>query len=171
MLSYIAYIQGKMKSLSTWLLVMFMVMFWGFRIVVAFQAQYGHDFGGFIAFDFNTEIILLFLTIISFILVIRRNLIGGLIYIISYGYYFGGYIVTNLLPGLLSGEVVQFSILQNGLVSSVGLLLAFCVLFDLVISRIRRREPKDKKTDWFFNNEQYDRKMDERADKNQYRNY
>ena len=28
---------------------------------------------------------------------------------------------------------------------------------------------KDKKTDWFYGDEKYDRKMDERADKNNYR--
>ena len=52
-----------------------------------------------------------------------------------------------------------------------GLILAFCVFFDLLVTKIRKRDPKDKKTDWFFKNEQYDRKYDERADKNQYRNY
>ena len=33
----------------------------------------------------------------------------------------------------------------------------------------RKAHPKDKKTDWFYKNEQYDRKLDERADKNNYR--
>jgi len=27
----------------------------------------------------------------------------------------------------------------------------------------------DKQTDWFYKNKEYDRKLDERADKNQYR--
>ena len=36
-----------MKNLSSWLLVMFMGMFWLFRVVVAFQAQYDENFGGF----------------------------------------------------------------------------------------------------------------------------
>lgn len=160
-----------MKNLSTWLLVIFMFMFWVFRVIVAFQAQYGVDFGGFIAFDFNTEIALLFLNIVSFILVIRRNLIGGIIYLVSYGFYFGAYIVQNLLPTFISGEILSMTIMQNSLASAIGLLIAFCVFFDLVIAKVRKREPKDKKTDWFFNNEQYDRKLDDRADKNQYRNY
>ena len=56
-----------MKNLSTWLLVMFMIMFWVFRIIVAFTAQYGKDFGGFIAFNFTEEVILLFVAILSFI--------------------------------------------------------------------------------------------------------
>lgn len=160
-----------MKSLSSWLLIMFMAMFWVFRIIVAFQAQYQKEFGGFIAFNLTTEVILLFVVILCMILMLRRNILGGIIYLAGYGYYFGGYIVTNALPSLIAGEQLGTSVLQNTMVAAVGVVLAVCVLFDLVVARIRRREPKDKKTDWFFQNEQYDRKLDDRADKNEYRNY
>ena len=53
-----------MKSFSSWLLVMFMGMFWLFRVVVAFQAQYDQNFGGFIAFNPTVEVILLFVVIL-----------------------------------------------------------------------------------------------------------
>ena len=160
-----------MKSLSSWLLVMFMGMFWVFRIVVAFQAQYGQDFGGFIAFNLTIEVILLFLTIVCMALVLRRNIIGGIIYLGAYGYYFGGYILTNSLPSLINGETLSIATLQNTMVSAVGLIIALLVFFDLLIARVRRRDPKDKKTDWYFQNDKYDRKYDESADKNEYRNY
>ena len=150
---------------------MFMAMFWIFRIVVAFQAQYEQDFGGFIAFNMTIEVILLFVTILCMALVLRRNIIGGIIYLGSYGYYFGGYILTNAIPTLINGETLSMSVLQNAMVAAVGLLIALFVFFDLLIARVRRRDPKDKKTDWYFQNEKYDRKYDERADKNQYRNY
>lgn len=52
-----------------------------------------------------------------------------------------------------------------------GVIIAFCVFFDLMVNKLRKRDPKDKKTDWFFQNKEYDRKLDDRADKNQYRNY
>ena len=160
-----------MKNFSSWLLVMFMGMFWAFRIIVAFKAQYQEDFGGFIAFNLTIEIILLFVAILCMILVLRRNIFGGILYLASYGFYFGGYIITNMLPSIMSGEVMNVSIMQNAFVSAVGLIIAFCVFFDLLVNSIRKRDPKDKKTDWFFNNEQYDRKYDDRADKNEYRNY
>lgn len=160
-----------MKSLSSWLLVMFMGMFWIFRIVVAFQAQYEKDFGGFIAFNLTVEVILLFLAIVCMALVLRRNIIGGIIYLGAYGYYFGGYIVTNSLSSLINGETLNMAVLQNTMVAAVGLLIALFVFFDLLIARVRRRDPKDKKTDWYFQNDKYDRKYDERADKNEYRNY
>lgn len=158
-----------MKNLSTWLLVIFMFMFWVFRVIVAFQAQYGNDFGGFIPFNFNTEVILLFVVILCFILVLRRNLIGGILYLASYGYYFGLYILNNI-SDVLGGEA-NFTIIQNVFVSAVALFLAICVFADLMISKVRKKDPKDKKTDWYFKDDKYDRKYDERADKNQYRNY
>lgn len=160
-----------MKSLSSWLLAMFMFMFWVFRVIVAFQAQYEKDFGGFIAFNFTVEVVLLFVAILCMILFLRRNLLGGIIYLVTYGYYFGGYILTNAVPALLSSEALGISVMQNAMVAAVGLVIAICVFFDLFIARVRKKDPKDKKTDWFFQNEQYDRKMDDRADKNQYRNY
>ena len=160
-----------MKSLSSWLLVMFMAMFWLFRVIVAFQAQYEKDFGGFVAFNLTIEVVLLFLAIICMALVLRRNIIGGIIYLGAYGLYFGGYILKNSIPGLIAGETLSMSVLQNTMVSAVGLIIALFVFFDLLIARARRRDPKDKKTDWYFQNEKYDRKFDERADKNEYRNY
>lgn len=156
-----------MKSLSSWLLVMFMGMFWIFRIIVAFQAQYGETFGGFIVFNSTVEIALLFVAILCMILVLRRNWIGGIIYLASYGYYFGGYIFSNITS---EGEM-SAAVMQNIFVSAIGVIIAFCVFFDLMVNKLRKRDPKDKKTDWFFQNKEYDRKLDERADKNQYRNY
>ncbi len=156
-----------MKSLSSWLLVMFMGMFWIFRIIVAFQAQYGETFGGFIVFNSTVEIALLFVAILCMILVLRRNWIGGIIYLASYGYYFGGYIFSNIT----SEEEMSVAVMQNVFVSAIGVIIAFCVFFDLMVNKLRKRDPKDKKTDWFFQNKEYDRKLDDRADKNQYRNY
>lgn len=161
-----------MRSFSSWLLVMFMGMFWLFRVAVAFQAQYEQEFGGFIAFDLKTEVILLFVAILCIILFLRRSLIGGIIYLVSYGYYFGGYIFQKIIPlAMSSEETMDMTTMQNGLVAGIAVVIAFCVFFDLVVNKIRKRDPKDVKTDWFFKNSQYDRKFDERADKNQYRNY
>lgn len=156
-----------MKSLSSWLLAMFMFMFWVFRVIIAFNAQYGSDFGGFIAFNYTVEVVLLFVTIIAFILFLRRNIIGGIIYLVTYGFYFGQYIFSNLFSGQNMSEMV----LQNIMVSGIAILIALFTFFDLLITSVRKKDPKDKKTDWYFNNEKYDRKYDERADKNEYRNY
>lgn len=63
-----------MKNLTTYLFVMFMGMFLAFRIVVALLYSLGIDFIT-VPMDMNFEIILLFLTLISIILVVKRNIL------------------------------------------------------------------------------------------------
>ena len=61
--------------------------------------------------------------------------------------------------------------MQNGLVALVGVLISVLTLFDILFEKIKKKKYSDKKTDWFFNNKDTDRKMDDRADKNQYKFY
>ena len=50
-----------------------------------------------------------------------------------------------------------------------GLILAIFAIFDVLLDKNRKAHPVDKQTDWFYKNKDYDRKLDERADKNNYR--
>ena len=160
-----------MRNLSSWLLVMFMAMFWLFRVIVALSVQFGgNDFAGFIVFDFNTEIVLLFTTIVCLVLVVKRFFIGAIAYLITYGYYFGTYLLNNLLLNKPEAGL-STDIIQNGLVSAIAIILSALVLIDLLIDKATRKSFSDRKTDWYFKTDKYDRKYDERADKNQYRNY
>ena len=158
-----------MKSLASWLLVFFLVIFWVFRIIVTLSAQYGGDFGGFIVFDTTIEIVLLFVSLLCFILILRRMLLGGIIYLLGYGFYFGRYIFTSVVPALMEGETLDFVVLQNTVVAVIGIVLGVCVVLDILVERSKRKNYSDNKTDWFFKNKNYDRELDERADKNQYR--
>lgn len=155
-----------MKKLSTYLLIFFMVMFWGFRIVLAFTNSIGTDIG-FTVSNINLEIVLLFVTLVLIVLVIKRKVIGALLYLLIYGAYFGPTLI-NLCMVLAEGSatIVTYSDLMA---SFIGIVIPICVLFDLLLDKNRKAHPKDKKTDWFYKNEQYDRKLDERADKNNYR--
>lgn len=157
-----------MRSLSSYLLLMFMVMFWIFRIVVAFTATMGIDIG-FIPLDMNIEIILLFVTVLCIGLVGKRKLLGAIIYVIAYGLYFG-VDLYNIVMGILNGNATLTSY-SNALTSFIGMAIPIAVLFNLLIDKNRTAHPVDKKTDWFYKNEQFDRNIDERADQNQYRNY
>ena len=77
-----------MKSFANWMIVMFMGLFWIFRVVVAYMA--GNEKSFFVTpIDLTTEIVLLFVTLICIVLVIKRVLFGGILYLISYGGYFG----------------------------------------------------------------------------------
>lgn len=55
------------------------------------------------------------------------------------------------------------------LVCLVALVIPVAALFDVLVDKSRKVNPVDKQTDWFYKNKEYDRKLDERADKNQYR--
>ena len=86
-----------MKNLSTYLVVMFMIMYWIFRIILAVTNTIGIDMGITIP-NYNMEIALLFITIVSIVLVIKRNIIGSLLYLLSYALYFG----TPLFNGIMA---------------------------------------------------------------------
>jgi len=150
-----------MKKMSSYLLVMFMVLFLIFRVVAAGAHTLGIDIGIPII-EFNFEIILIFVALICILLVIRRNVIGALIYLVTYIYYFG----MNLYQ-MLSGKITMEY--MGALISFVGVILPLAVLLELLFDENSKKHPKDNKTDWYYNNENYDRKYDERADKNNYR--
>ena len=156
-----------MKNFSTWLLVMFMAMFWAFRTIVAIMPEFGTTLGSFVPLNSQIEIILSFVVLVCMVLVVKRKVVGGLIYLVGYGMYFGVDLFNNI------GAIMQGSLSTsnsiNAFVSFIAIVLAVAVLFDLLLDKGRKANPKDKKTDWFYNNEQYDRQLDERADKNNYR--
>lgn len=158
-----------MKNFSTWMLVIFMVMFWFFRTIVALASELNIEIG-FVPLNSQMEVILLFVTLLSIVLVTKRKLVGGLIYVISYGMYFGVDLANNVMKMLEQGKTtLGITVYTSTFVSLLAMILAIAVLLDLLVDKSRKVNPIDKKTDWFYNNEQYDRKLDERADKNNYR--
>lgn len=67
-------------SFGTLLIVMFMVMFWIFRAIVTVCTQFSVDLIGIVSYVPSVEIAISFITFICILLVIKRNLIGGLAY-------------------------------------------------------------------------------------------
>ena len=65
-----------MKNFSTWMLVMFMVMFWGFRVIVTLMAQMGKDLGGMEPLNIQMEIILAFVVLVCLVLIVKRKNVG-----------------------------------------------------------------------------------------------
>ena len=157
-----------MRNFSTWLLACFMVMFWIFRIMVALMAQMHQEF---IVQPFNVtiEIVLLFVVLVCLILIVKRKMVGAFIYLIAYGMYFGSDVVTKMTALFEDASQLGLNDYTALIISLIGIILPIAVLLDLLADKNRKAHPKDKKTDWFYKNEQYDRKLDERADKNNYR--
>ena len=157
-----------MKKLSTYLLVMFMIIFWVVRIAVTLMSQLGKDFMGMVPMNETFEIAILFATLLCLVLIVKRNLLGSLLYIVLHAIYFGGDI-TNKLNLIANNESLTLGQNMQLMFSILGIILPLAVLIDLLLDKNRKNNPKDKKTDWFYQNEEFDRKLDDRADKNNYR--
>lgn len=156
-----------MKSLFSYLITFCAVIYWIFRVIVSLMYATGAEF---ICEPLNPtlEILILFLTIPSIIFIIRRNLIAATLYFAMYAAYFGT-ILYNSLSGVIgTEEALSLNDTTAILFTALGVLIPFLVFLDIFIQR-NRFSPKDRNTDWFYNNEQFDRKIDERADKNQYK--
>ena len=154
-----------MKKMSSWLLTIFIIMFWIFRVIVAFTYNMGIDFA-IKPLNFNIEMILLFITFFAILLILKRKLLGGIIYVISNIYYFGSYAY-----GFVSASSTEMDMdaVMNIFIAAVALVLSIGILIDLALNQDRHEGKDDKNTYWFYKNEKFDRKLDERADKNQYK--
>lgn len=157
-----------MKKFSTYLLVMFMVVFWIIRIIITLASELGKDFMGVTPINEGFEIAILFATLLCLILVVKRKMLGSLLYLTLHAIYFGGD-VTEKLNIIAQNEPLTVAQSTDLIFSMIGIILPLAVLIDLLLDKNRKNNPKDKKTDWFYKNEQFDRKLDDRADKNNYR--
>lgn len=157
-----------MKKFSTYLLVMFMIVFWIVRIIITLASQLGKDFLGMVPQNEVFEIAILFATLLCLILIVKRKLVGSLIYLALHAVYFGGDI-TNKLSIMANNDPLTLTQSTELMFSVIGIILPLAVLIDLLLDKNRKNNPKDKKTDWFYKNENFDRKLDDRADKNNYR--
>ena len=157
-----------MKKFSTYLLVVFMMLFWILRIIITLASQLGKSFMGVVPMNETFEIAILFLTLLCVVLIVKRKMIGSLLYLTIHAIYFGGD-VTNKLNILARNETLTLAQSTEFMFSMIGIILPLAVLLDLLLDKNRKMNPKDEKTDWFYKNEQFDRKLDDRADKNNYR--
>lgn len=156
-----------MKKMSTYLLTIFMFMFWVFRIIVTLSNTIGNDMG-FPVQNMQIEVALLFVDLVLLVLVIKRKIIGSIVFLLANLWYFGPRLVDGLIT-LGSGTEFNIYTLDAIFESFIAIALAIAILFDMLLDRNRANNPTDKKTDWFYKNKQYDRELDERADKNNYR--
>ena len=147
------------------LIALFAVIFWILRVAVAFTASMGIEFM-LEPLNLQVEIALTFVTFICIIFIFKRSLIGALVYLLSNLGYYGVYLYNIIVK---TEEIVVVDYF-NILVSILGILISLIVFIDVGMSQSSKKTTsKTKKTDWFFQNEQFDRKYDDRADRNQYK--
>lgn len=155
-----------MKNFSSWLIAMFAFMFWGFRLVGTTLASIGIEFM-FVPSNMAMEIALLFITFICICFMIKRKLLAAVIYLIAHFMYYGPAFITHFMQ--LIDKTLDTTLYMSILFEFFALVLPIAALFDVLLDKNRKAHPTDKKTDWFYKNKDYDRKLDERADKNNYR--
>ena len=155
------------RTIANWLVVIFMFMYWVFRIVVTYMYATGREF---VAQPLNQkyEIILLFVTLVCIILVVKEKPLGNYVYAISYILYFGTDLYKSIKTMIENYSFTLFTDQnQNTLFSAVAVVLAIVVLLDLLYENMKR--PEDKKTEWFYTNDKLTKQTDDREDKNHYR--
>lgn len=155
-----------MKNLSSWLIAIFAFMFWGFRVVTTVLYSLGTEFVAE-PIDMTMEIALLFITFVCICFIAKRKLIPVIIYLVSHGMYYGYYLYQNIM-NIIDGTGSTSNYLSL-LIAFVGIIIPLAAFFDVLLDKNRKAHPVDKQTDWFYKNKEFDRKLDDRADKNQYR--
>ena len=104
---------------------------------------------------------------LSIILISRNKILGSIIFLVSSSIYYGPTLVSQITE-IVSGTSNPEMLLEV-IISLIGLIIPFCSLVILLLAKKQEKKPVDKKTDFFYKNEAYDRNLDERADKNNYR--
>jgi len=155
-----------MKNFSSWLIAILGFMFWAFRLVGTVMSSLGNEFM-FEPTNLVMEVGLLFITFICICFIIKRKLWAALIYLIGHFLYYAPTFFNHFMA-IIDGTIDMNSYMAV-LFEFAGLVLPLVALFDVLLDKNRKAHPTDKKTDWFYKNEQYDRKFDERADRNKYR--
>ena len=85
-----------MKNFSSWLIAIFALMFWGFRLVGTVLYSIGSNFL-FAPSDMTMEIILLFITFICICFIIKRKLLAALIYLVCHFIYYGPTFINHFM--------------------------------------------------------------------------
>lgn len=149
-------------ELISYMVNMFAIMFWLFRVYVALMISGGTEIP-FTTPGIEIEIAVIFITLISIFMIFRRNLIFASIYLGTYFAFFTYGIA------LMNGNITTSTQLLNAMLMILGILIALLNFLDVMFNKNRKGSTKDNKTDWFYATDKYEREFDERADRNQYK--
>ena len=71
--------------------------------------------------------------------------------------------ITDAEYGLATNTTIDL------LLAVMGILIPLFTFLDILINKNRKNTTLNSKVGWFYDNEQFDRKFDERADRNEYK--
>lgn len=157
-----------MKNAFSYILTFMGISFWILRTVIAVMESLGKTFIC-TTLNLNIEIIVIFATLICLLFVIKRNLIGAACYFGINGTYFGTALFNSLIKITAVENNLVITDTLNLLFSVLGIIIPLFTFLDILINKNRKNTTLNSKIAWFYNNEQFDRKFDERADRNEYK--
>lgn len=139
-------------------------IFWIFRIAVALLYTNQEAFP-IIPLNMTVEIVVLFITFACIILMAKRKMLGAVIYLITQCAYFGvdGY---KSLQTIVEGTPTSSTYISL-MIAVIAVIIPILSIMDIGLKT--GKKSGDKKTEWFYGNPDYERKFDDRADKNQYK--
>lgn len=153
-------------SVYSYMLTILGIVFWIFRSVITAMYSAGVSFP-IEPLNLGWEIALIFASIPCVILVLKRNIIGATFYVGVYVSYFGTALYNSLNH---ISDSLNVSGTIDMIMSIIGIALPVLTFIDILFNKNRKAIIGRKKdTDWFYENEEYDRQFDERADRNQYK--
>lgn len=156
-----------MRTVSHYLIVMLMVMLFIFRLVVVFTTTMGIEFMA-TSINPSMEIVLLFITLPCIALVAKSKVLGPIVMIIGSLVYYGPDLLNRL--SILNGDrLISMEFIVETIMSLISLCIPIFAFFIVMLAKQQEKHPVNKKTDFFYKNEEYDRKNDDRIDKNNYR--
>ena len=150
-----------MIGMISYLISFLGILFWMLRIAVCFCASMEMEFP-VEPMNLYLELVVLFISIPCFALILKRNVIGAFIYFLTFTFYFGNDLYNNTIGGQMAAPLTV-------LMDFLGVFLPLLSLIDIGVNKDRFGKAEDRKTVWFYGNKDFDRELDERADKNNYR--
>lgn len=154
-------------SIYSYMLTFLSVVFWLFRAVITAMYSNGTSFP-ITPLHMGFEIALLFATIPCMVLVFKRNIIGAAVYMAIYVTYFGTAIYNSFMH---VKDTLNVTDQIDLIMAIIGCVIPVLTFIDILFNKHRKAiiGRKEKSTDWYYKNKEYDRQYDERADRNQYK--
>ena len=141
-------------------------IFWIFRVIVMIMYTTGTKLP-IAPMNVTFEIVLLFITFVCIILIAKRKMLGAVIYLIAQCAYFGVDAYKNIETIIETQP--QTATYISLFISTIAVIIPVLAVMNIGLSTGKKSTGFHKKTDWFYGTREYERKMDDRADQNQYK--
>ncbi len=141
-------------------------IFWIFRVVITVLYTSDIPFT-IIPLNLTAEIVLMFITFLCIVLISKRKMIGAIGYLIAHSAYFGVDLYKNI--ALILENQPLTSTYATLLISIVAVVIPILAIMDIGLNSGKKSILRNRNTDWFFNTHDYERKFDEREDRNHYK--